>query len=355
MLPETLRWVGGTDGDLELIDQRKLPAELVYIPCRNTQEVFDAIKDLAVRGAPAIGVTAAYGAFIAARNGGTSLNDTVKALVEGCETLVKARPTAVNLFWALERMKTFGLKTAETKPARDTFLSELLTEAKRIHDEDVAMCHAIGRFGAPLIKENSGVLTHCNAGSLATSFFGTALAVFYEAKNQGRHFKVYADETRPILQGARLTHWELATAGVDVTLICDNMAGYAMQLGKISAVVVGADRIAANGDTANKIGTYSVAVLAHEHHIPFYIAAPISTFDFSIAGGKEIPIEERKADEVRTFGQSRTSLPDAKVWNPAFDVTPARLITAIITDRGVIEEPTTEKIKTFFAQARKGS
>ncbi len=328
---------------------------MIYLPCRNTQEVFYAIKDLAVRGAPAIGVTAGYGAVIAARSGGESLDETVKALIDGCETLARSRPTAVNLFWALDRMKTFGLKAAESKPTREIFLSELLAEAKRIHEEDLAMCHAIGRHGAPLIKENMGVLTHCNAGSLATSFFGTALAVFYEAKNQGKHFKVYADETRPILQGARLTHWELATAGVDVTLICDNMAGYAMQLGKINAVVVGADRIAANGDTANKIGTYSVAVLAQKHQVPFYIAAPISTFDFSIACGKEIPIEERNADEVRCFGQSRTSLPDAKVWNPAFDVTPAELITAIITDRGVIESPTTEKIRTFFSQARRGS
>jgi methylthioribose-1-phosphate isomerase len=351
MLPETLRWVGGADGTLELIDQRLLPGKLVYIPCNQTQEVFDAIRDLAVRGAPAIGVTAAYGAVIAARNG----VDPLQSLVDGCDYLAKARPTAVNLFWALDRMKRFGQTLAERNPSREKFMLTLLAEAKAIHEEDIAMCRSIGKHGATLICDGDGVLTHCNAGSLATSFYGTALAVIYAAQEQGKKFRVYADETRPILQGARLTHWELAQAGVDVTLICDNMAGYAMKQGKITKIVVGADRIAANGDTANKIGTYSVAVLAKHHHIPFYIAAPISTFDFAIPDGSHIPIEERQGDEVRQFGSSRTSLPDAKVWNPAFDVTPAELIAGIITDRGIIEHPTSEAISQFFSHRPKGT
>lgn len=344
MLPETLRWTGETDGHLELIDQRQLPGKLVYLTCTAVPEVWDAIKSLAVRGAPAIGVTAAYGAFIAARAPG----DPLANLLKGCEYLATARPTAVNLFWALDRMKTFGRRLAEKKLPREDFLAALLAEAKTIHNEDIAMCRAIGSFGAPLIKDGDGVLTHCNAGSLATSYYGTALAVIYAAQEQGRRFRVFADETRPVLQGARLTHWELAQAGVDVTLICDNMAGYAMKLGKINLVIVGADRIAANGDTANKIGTYAVAVLAREHGIPFYVAAPASTFDLSIPDGSHIPIEERNADEVRKFGAQPASLPDAQVWNPAFDVTPANLIAAIITDRGRIDRPDAARIREFF-------
>jgi len=349
MLPETLRWVGGTDGCLELIDQRLLPGQLVYIKCADTQEVYDAIKNLAVRGAPAIGVAAAYGAVIAARES----QDTLKSLTEGCQYLASARPTAVNLFWALDRMKRTGEQLAERKPSRDEFLAALLAEARKIHEEDIAMCRSIGTHGADLIQNGFGVLTHCNAGSLATSFYGTALAVIYQAREQGKQFRVYADETRPVLQGARLTHWELAQAGVAVTLICDNMAGYAMKQGKINMVIVGADRIAANGDTANKIGTYSVAVLAQKHNIPFYVAAPISTFDFSIPDGSHIPIEERNSDEVRQFAANYTSLPQAKVWNPAFDVTPAELIAAIVTDRGVIQKPNAKVIRDFFADSCK--
>ncbi|NLE28845.1 MAG: S-methyl-5-thioribose-1-phosphate isomerase [Phycisphaerae bacterium] len=351
MLPETLRWIGQTDGTLELIDQRLLPGKLVYIRCNQTREVFDAIRDLAVRGAPAIGVTAAYGAVIAARSG----QDPLKSLIEGCDYLVTARPTAVNLSWALDRMKRFGQTLAERNPSREKFLQVLLAQAKAIHEEDIAMCRSIGDHGSVLINDGDGVLTHCNAGSLATSFFGTALAVIYAAFQQGKKFAVYADETRPVLQGARLTHWELTQAGVDATLLCDNMAGYAMKQGKITKIITGADRIAANGDTANKIGTYSVAVLAKHHHIPFYVAAPISTFDFSIPDGGHIPIEERNADEVRQFGCALTSLPDAKVWNPAFDVTPAELITGIITDRGIIDRPTTDAIRNFFSHAPKGT
>ncbi|MFA5863970.1 MAG: S-methyl-5-thioribose-1-phosphate isomerase [Phycisphaerae bacterium] len=346
MLPETLRWIGQTNGYLELIDQRLLPGNLVYIKCADTSHVFDAIKELAVRGAPAIGVTAAYGAFIAAR----SFDNVLNGLIEGCRRLAESRPTAVNLFWALDRMKNFGAGLAKQNLSREQFLTALLDEARKIHQEDIAMCRAIGSFGADLIKDSFGVLTHCNAGSLATSFYGTALAVIYEAKVKGKKFSVYADETRPILQGARLTHWELSQAGIDVTLICDNMAGYAMQRGMIDMVITGADRIAANGDTANKIGTYSVAVLAQKHRIPFYVAAPISTFDFNIPDGSHIPIEERNPDEVRKFGTSLTTLPQAKVWNPAFDVTPAELITAIVTDRGIIDRPDTEKIRKFFSR-----
>jgi methylthioribose-1-phosphate isomerase len=344
MLPETLRWVGNSDGHLELIDQRQLPGQLIYIKCTNTQEVYDAIKTLAVRGAPAIGVTAAYGAVIAAQGVG----DAAENLKTGCGRLAGSRPTAVNLFWALDRMKRMGQQLAGQELSRDQFLAGLLDEAKKIHEEDVAMCRSIGRHGADLIKTGYGVLTHCNAGSLATSYFGTALAVIYAAREQGKRFSVFADETRPVLQGARLTHWELAQAGVDVTLICDNMAGYAMKRGKIQMVIVGADRIAANGDTANKIGTYSVAVLAREHKIPFYVAAPISTFDFNIPDGSHIPIEERSPDEVRKFSSALASLPDAKVWNPAFDVTQAELIAGIITDRGVIDRPDAQKIRDFF-------
>jgi len=349
MLPETLRWIGETDGYLELIDQRLLPGKLVYIKCANTRDVYDAIKNLAVRGAPAIGVTAAYGAFIAA----STSQDALAGLIEGCRYLATSRPTAVNLFWALDRMKNAGEKIAKEKTVRGEFLAALLAEARAIHQEDIAMCRAIGNYGAELIPNDAGVLTHCNAGSLATSFFGTALAVVYAARERGQKFRVFADETRPVLQGARLTHWELAQAGVDVTLICDNMAGYAMKQGKINLVIVGADRIAANGDTANKIGTYSVAVLAQKHQIPFYVAAPISTFDFAIPDGSHIPIEERHADEVRQFASNYSALPDAKVWNPAFDVTPAELIAGIITDRGVIHHPNAQKIRDFFAQSKK--
>ena len=240
MLPETLRWIGQTDGTLELIDQLLLPEKLVYIRCNQTREVFDAIRDLAVRGAPAIGVTAAYGAVIAARSG----QDPLKSLIEGCDYLVTARPTAVNLSWALDRMKSFGQTLAERNPSREKFLQVLLAQAKAIHEEDIAMCRSIGDHGSVLINDGDGVLTHCNAGSLATSFFGTALAVIYAAFQQGKKFAVYADETRPVLQGARLTHWELTQAGVDATLLCDNMAGYAMKQGKITKIITGADRIA---------------------------------------------------------------------------------------------------------------
>jgi len=350
MLPETLRWVGGIDGRLELVDQRLLPGKLQYLRCVNVEQVYHAIKDLAVRGAPAIGVTAGYGALIAARRGAT-VAECLAKLREGSAYLNGSRPTAVNLSWALGRMGQAGEKLAEGSPDRGAFLIALLAEAKKIDDEDRQMCRNIGMNGEKLIKDGFGVLTHCNAGSLATSYYGTALAVIYEAKATGRDFTVYVDETRPVLQGARLTYWELRQAGVDAILLCDNMAGYAMQLGKVNMVVTGADRIAANGDVANKIGTYSVAVLASKHNIPFYVAAPLSTFDLSLESGADIPIEERSPDEVRRIGKELITVADAAVWSPAFDVTPAELVTAIITDRGVINRPNREQIALHFASA----
>ncbi len=349
MLPETLRWKNGINGTLELIDQRLLPATLEYLTCETTEQVFDAIKTLVVRGAPAIGVTAAYGAVIAARRG-TDLETCLTQLKQGAEYLNKSRPTAVNLSWALNRMAKHADKLAADTPTREQFLDDLLAEAKAIDREDRTMCRNIGKHGSQFIENNFGVLTHCNAGSLATTFYGTALAVIYHAWESGKRFKVYADETRPVMQGSRLTHWELNKAGIDATLICDSMAGYAMQLDKINMVVVGADRIAANGDVANKIGTYSVAVLAQKHNIPFYVAAPASTFDLSLTSGADIPIEQRNPDEIRKIANHYTANTDADVWNPAFDITPAELITAIITNRGVIETPTTEKIASFFTK-----
>jgi methylthioribose-1-phosphate isomerase len=350
MLPETLRWVGGVDGHLDLVDQRLLPGKLQYLRCANVEQVYHAIKDLAVRGAPAIGVTAGYGALIAARRGAT-VAECLAKLREGSACLNGSRPTAVNLSWALGRMGQAGEKLAVGSQDREAFLLFLLDEAKKIDDEDRQMCRNIGKNGEKLIKDGFGVLTHCNAGSLATSYYGTALAVIYEAKATGRDFTVYVDETRPVLQGARLTYWELRQAGVDAILLCDNMAGYAMQLGKVNMVVTGADRIAANGDVANKIGTYSVAVLAAKHNLPFYVAAPLSTFDLSLDSGADIPIEERSPDEVRRIGKELITVADAAVWSPAFDVTPAELITAIITDRGVIDYPNRERVALHFASA----
>ena len=328
---ETLRWVGGVDGCLELIDQTKLPTELVTLECRDVETVWEAIKMLRVRGAPAIGIAAAYGVVLGMQVG--HLVNMQDRLHEVCEYLATSRPTAVNLFWALDRMRSMG-----TDPAA------LLAEAQAIHDEDRRMCHAIGRFGAELIPDGAGVLTHCNAGGLATAEYGTALSVFFTAQDAGKKLHVFVDETRPLLQGSRLTAWELAQRGIDATLICDSMAAQVMREGRVQAVVTGADRIAANGDSANKIGTYSVAVLAKAHGIPFYIAAPSSTFDLSIDSGAAIPIEERASEEI-THGFGKQTAPDGvQVYNPAFDVTPADYIRAIITERGVIEPVTRENI-----------
>jgi methylthioribose-1-phosphate isomerase len=343
----TLRWVGEIDGHLALIDQTLLPLECREIECRTVDAVWEAIKLLRVRGAPAIGVAAAYGVCIGIQ-GSVDRPEAgfFATLGQVCDHLATSRPTAVNLFWALDRMRRTAeqLRGAETPRA---IASRLLAEARAIEEEDRRMCRAIGRHGAPLLADGAGVLTHCNAGGLATADYGTALAVIFAATESGKRLHVFADETRPLLQGARLTAWELLQRGIETTLICDSMAAQVMREGRIAAVVVGADRIAANGDTANKIGTYSVAVLARHHAIPFYVAAPSSTFDFSIASGAEIPIEHRKPEEV-THGFGRQTAPaGVGVYNPAFDVTPAELIAAFVTEQGVIRPPFGEQLRVL--------
>lgn len=338
-----MEWIGGVDGYLRLLDQTRLPVELVELDCRDVETVFEAIRSLRVRGAPAIGIAAAYGVCVglqAAPREAAAFHAHVDRVAQ---RLAESRPTAVNLFWALERMQRVAAEL-KGKATPSEIAERLLAEARAIHAEDRAMCHAIGRHGAALLADGQGVLTHCNAGGLATAEYGTALAVCYAAQDAGKRLHVYADETRPLLQGARLTAWELKQRGIDVTLICDSMAAQVMREGRVQAVVVGADRIAANGDTANKIGTYGVAVLAAAHDIPFYVAAPTSTFDLSIASGDEIPIEQRAAHEI-THGFGRQTAPEGiQVYNPAFDVTPARLIKAIICERGVIEPVTAGEI-----------
>ncbi len=341
---ETLRWQGDVDGHLTLIDQTLLPVELLEIDCKDVETVWEAIKMLRVRGAPAIGIAAAYGVCVGIQTVNSGSNQQFfDRLTEVTDYLATSRPTAVNLFWALDRMKAKAEALRENHSAME-IQQELLNEARAIHDEDREMCHAIGRHGAELLSDGQGVLTHCNAGGLATAEYGTALSVFFTAQDQGKNVQVFVDETRPLLQGARLTAWELTQRGIHATLICDSMAAQVMREGRIQAVVTGADRIAANGDSANKIGTYSVAVLAASHEIPFYIAAPSSTFDLSIASGDEIPIELRDSKEI-THGFGRQTAPaDVEVYNPAFDVTPAQLIKGIITERGVIEPVTTEQV-----------
>jgi methylthioribose-1-phosphate isomerase len=346
---DTLRWVGDSaTGYLKLVDQTLLPTEHVEIECRDVPTVWEAIKSLRVRGAPAIGVAAAYGAVLGARSQGLRDAATVRrALAEATTALRTSRPTAVNLFWALDRMDRCLPPDQEENAA--ALLQKLLAEASSIDAEDRSMCRSIGRFGAPLVGPGHGVLTHCNAGGLATADYGTALAVIFAAHEQGTPLHVFADETRPLLQGARLTAWELKGRGIPVTLICDNMAAQVMREGKIQLVVVGADRIASNGDTANKIGTYGVAVLAQAHGIPFYVAAPSSTFDLSISDGAAIPIEQRDPREI-THGFGRQTAPDGiNVYNPAFDVTPARLIAGIITEKGVISPVNRDTIHTVLA------
>jgi len=342
--PATLRWVGESAGHLSLIDQTLLPGELKYLDCRDVECVWEAIKSLRVRGAPAIGVAAAYGVCVGLQDARVADDAAFFArLQEVTSYLASSRPTAVNLFWALDRMRAKGESLRGSKPPAAIF-DELLAEARRIEAEDRQMCRDIGRFGAALLADGQGVLTHCNAGGLATSDYGTALAVFFAAHEGGKRLHVYADETRPLLQGARLTAWELQQRGIDVTLICDSMAAQVMREGRVQAVVTGADRIAANGDAANKIGTYGVALLAAAHDIPFYVAAPSSTFDLSLVSGDAIPIEQRDPREI-THGFGRPTAPEGiAVYNPAFDVTPARLIRALITERGVIAPVTQEEI-----------
>jgi len=344
MIVKTVEWIGDVDGYLEMVDQRRLPAEYVKLQCRDTKTLFDAIKTLAVRGAPAIGVAAAYGLVLAMQepDENADIEKTLEALAKARDYLASSRPTAVNLFWALDRVCTCS--KVENSKSVPEFREAVLAEANAICQEDADMCRAIGRNGEKFIEDGAGILTHCNAGALATAGQGTALSPMFEAHRNGKKFKVYADETRPLLQGARLTAWELKQAGIDVTVICDNMAGWLMKQGKVNAVITGADRIAANGDTANKIGTFSLSILAREHDVPFYIAAPSSTFDLSIKTGAEIPIEQRAAEEVIKFAGTQTAPADVNVYNPAFDVTDARNIAAIITEKGVIENPDTGRI-----------
>jgi methylthioribose-1-phosphate isomerase len=343
----TLRWLGGIDGHLRLLDQTRLPTECLEIECRDVESAWEAIRNLRVRGAPAIGIAAAYGVCLGVQRAMLSDEQTFRArLDEVTQYLATSRPTAVNLFWALERMKR-SVTDMPPPLSAQAVAERLLAEARAIHEEDRQMCRAIGRHGAALLRDGQGVLTHCNAGGLATSDYGTALAVFFTAHDEGKRLHVFADETRPLLQGARLTAWELKQRGIDVTLICDSMAAQVMREGRVQAVVVGADRIAANGDTANKIGTYAVALAAAAHDIPFYVAAPTSTFDLSLPTGEAIPIEQRPAAEI-THAFGRQTAPDGvAVYNPAFDVTPARLITAIICELGVIQPVTAANIASM--------
>lgn len=345
-----VRWEKGT---LSIIDQTRLPVECAEVALNTVAEVGEAIRVLKVRGAPAIGVCAAFGILVGlAEKRPTSVAEAVRVVMESADCLATSRPTAVNLFWALERMKRVAAESHDRTV--DDLVRRLEREAEDILEETRAQCRAIGDYGATLIREGDGVLTHCNAGALATAGLGTALAGVFRAHELGRRFRVYADETRPLLQGARLTAWELRQAGIDVTLICDNMAAQVMREGNVQLVIVGADRIAANGDTANKIGTYGLAVLAQAHDIPFYVAAPSSTFDRFLADGSLIPIEQRDPSEV-THGFGKQTAPDGvAVYNPAFDVTPARLIAGIITEKGVLRPPYQESIATCMKDATTG-
>ena len=330
---KTLEW---KNNKLVLLDQTELPLKEVYLKLYNHKKVASAIKSLKVRGAPAIGVAAAYGVVLGMINKKhKSMWNYEKKLNQVISDLKNTRPTAYNLFWALERMKKAFEENQNEVP--DKINQLLLKEAKKIHTEDQLMCKKIGQNGAKFLKDGCAVLTHCNAGALATSGTGTALSVIYIAKKQGKKIKVFVDETRPILQGARLTTWELMQEGIDTTLICDDMAGVLMKQKKIDCVIVGADRIAKNGDVANKIGTYGLAILAQAHKIPFYVAAPQSTFDKNIVNGDKIKIEQRSAKEITFWGKIRIAPKEVKVYSPAFDVTPLELITAIITDKGIIK------------------
>ncbi len=361
---KTIEW---TEDGVRMIDQTRLPTSEVYVTCRTYQEVAEAIRSMVIRGAPAIGVAAAMGVALGIKQSRAVSVEELRADFEKiAEMISKTRPTAVNLFWAVKRMRELfesslnvapgfspagaALKGGATEAEKIAAVkSRLIEEAQRVLAEDIAINEAMGRHGAALIPESATVLTHCNAGALATGGYGTALGVVRAAIAAGKKIDVLADETRPFLQGARLTAWELAKDQIPVTLITDNMAGHFMKLGEIQAVIVGADRIAANGDVANKIGTYTVAVLARENGIPFYVAAPLSTIDLSLSSGEQIPIEERSADEVTHWGGVQTAPADVPARHPAFDVTPHRYVTAIITERGVARAPYADSLKALFA------
>lgn len=352
MVAETLRW---RDGTLSIIDQTLLPSKCARIELRTGESVWEAIRSLRVRGAPAIGVCAAFGVLVGLKESAAKGDRDWRVAVDRVsEYLGSSRPTAVNLFWALDRMRRRSEALSPTLSFEEAF-SNLEQEALAIFHEDQELCRSIGQHGAEVIQEGAGVLTHCNAGALATSGCGTALAVMYTAAEQGKTFDVYADETRPLLQGARLTAWELAQAGIPVTVICDSMAAQVMRERRVHVVIVGADRIAANGDAANKIGTYGVAVLAKAHDIPFYVAAPSSTFDLSIASGAEIPIEQRDRSEIAEPFGVQTAPVGVAVYNPAFDVTPADLIAGIVTEYGILRSPYTESISKHIRQAHQYS
>jgi methylthioribose-1-phosphate isomerase len=336
-----------------MIDQRKLPAAEVYVTCRTAQDVAKAIRTMVIRGAPAIGVAAAMGIALGmGRSTATGTRQFATEFQKTCDLMAATRPTAVNLFWAIERMKRTFAEAAHGGASVGEIKQRLAAEARRIHDEDVESCRTMGSYGASLVPQQARILTHCNAGALATAGYGTALGVVRAAAEQGKRVAVVADETRPFLQGARLTAWELVRDGIDTTVITDNMAASMMRLGQVDLVVVGADRIAANGDVANKIGTYGVAILAKEHGIPFYVAAPLSTIDPNTPDGAAIPIEERGDREVTHVGAARLTPEGARIRNPAFDVTPARYVTAIVTERGIARPPYPESLAQLIGSNR---
>jgi methylthioribose-1-phosphate isomerase len=352
----TIDWSGDVDGKARIVEQTRLPARLEFVDLEDMRSMWDAIRRLAVRGAPAIGIAGAFGVILGLKDvarGGAVPSTPAEwdaAIARIVADLATSRPTAVNLFWALDRMSRHAQTLRELPFA--TARAAMLAEALEVLAEDKRICRALGEHGAKLVPEGRALLTHCNAGGMATADYGTALAVMFRAHELGKRFSVFVDETRPLLQGARITAFELAAAGIDATLICDNMAGVVLRDRDVGAVFVGADRIAANGDTANKIGTYSVSVLAREHGVPFYVVAPRSTFDLSIADGTQIPIEERAAEEITEGFGRRTAPAGIKVFNPAFDVTPHRNITGIVTEYGVITSPNAARIAAFFAAHR---
>ena len=352
MLP-TIDW---EDGEVVMIDQRKLPSREVYVRCRTGRDVAKAIRTMVIRGAPAIGVAAAMGVSLELRRStATGTTQQATEFYRTCDLLAATGPTAVNLFWAIERMKGVFAAAMRAGQSTDELKATIDAEAARVHDEDVANCRALGRHGAAVLPDDGRVLTHCNAGALATGGFGSALGVVRAAVEAGKRVAVYAGETRPFLQGARLTAWELVRDGIETTVITDGMVGALMQSGRVDVVVVGADRIAANGDVANKIGTYTVAVLAREHEVPFYVAAPVSTIDLSTPDGSGIPIEERAAKEVTHLGGLQLTPDGAKIWNPAFDVTPARFVAGIITEHGICRPPFTESLQAVCSQEPGGT